>query len=103
APYRDEQEDAGEARRQRERHGTPPPTHARAPRLELLAKLGAIARPVHRGRLPDRVREVAEKIPEQLGVLLAVRALLEMSSDALALGRGELPPEIGHKISIGMP
>jgi len=37
------------------------------------------------------VREIAEKIPEQLGVLLAVRALLEMSSDALALGRGSSP------------
>src|SRR5580765_2074408 len=103
APDRDEQEDPGEARRQRDRHGTPPPAHVSAPRLELLAKLCAIARPVHRRRLPDRVREIAEKIPEQLGVLLAVRTLLEMSSDALALGRGELPPQIGHEIGIGMP
>jgi hypothetical protein len=42
------------------------------------------------------VSEIAEEIAEQLGVLLAIRALLEMPSDALALGRGELPSEIGH-------
>src|SRR5207245_7821426 len=81
----------------------PPPSDLGAPRLELLAKLGAIAGPAHRGRLPDRVREVTEKIAEQLGVLLAVRAFLEMPGDALALGRRKLPAQIRHEVGVGRP
>src|SRR5262245_54763892 len=103
APHRNQQQDAGEARRERQRHRTPPPDAARAPRVELLAQLGAIAGPGHRGRLPDRAGDIVEELAEHLGVLLAVRTLVEMPGDALALGGRKLAAQIGDQLAVRMP
>src|SRR5258705_13948373 len=101
-PHRDEEKDTGDARRQRHRHGAPPPRAPRAASLELLAELGPIAGPVHVRRLSDRANDLVEQVSKLLGVLPAVRALLQMSRDALALGRRELSAQVRHQIGIGM-
>src|SRR5438552_2957222 len=90
APHRDEEQDAGEARRQGQRRGLPPPRAPPTARLELLPQLGAIARPIHRRRFGDGARELAEQLTELIGVLPAIRALVEVARDALALGGWKL-------------
>src|SRR5262245_13740527 len=104
APHRDQQQDASEACRERQRHRTPPPDAASAPPVELLAQLGAIAGPVHRGRLSNRAGDIiVEELAEHLGVLPAVRTLLEMPGDALALGGRKLAAQIRDQFAVRMP
>src|SRR5438093_10071371 len=82
APHADDQEDAGETRREGQRHGAPPPRAPAASRLELLVQLGAIAGPVPRRRLSDRASEVAEPLSAMVGVLPTVRKRLTVALDA---------------------
>src|SRR5215467_10542964 len=65
-------------------------------------ELGAIPGPVHRGRLSDHAGDIVDELAKHLGVLLAVRTLLEMSGDALALGGRELATQIRNQVAVRM-